>query len=120
MSQKNALWPKKLKSVDATAIAVDTWTVFEDADGVQVLDSPIAYLRIVNDSAADIFISFNGGTSTHDYIEAGGKLEIYAQISGSPGIYVAQFPADALVAIQGPVQQDGVIYLSAYRNLRSF
>jgi len=111
MTKKNAIYPLVLTSVDATAIAIDTWTYF-DAEGIE---GSCFLLRITNDSDADVFISYNGD-DRHEFIAAGDTIDMNFQTNSSPSGHVSKVAKWTRLSVQGTAAQAGDVYLSGYYN----
>jgi len=111
MTQKNMVEPLVLTSVDATAIEIDTWTVF-DEDGIE---GACFFLRITNDSDADVFISYDG-VDRHEYIAAGDTIDVNFQTNSSPSGKVSKVSMWTKIYVQGTAAQAGNVYLAGYYN----
>ena len=111
MAQRNSVSALGLTSVDGTAITIGTWTAF-DADGIE---GSCFYIRINNDSDADVFISFDGATR-HEFVAAGDKLDLSFQSNSAPSGYVSILKKWTKLYVQGNAAQAGEIYLSGYYN----
>ena len=106
---KDFITPIELQTVDATAIAIDTWTAF-DADGIE---GACFLITINNDSDADVFISYDG-VVRHEFIAAGDRLSLNFQTNSSPSGYVAKLARWKKLYVQGTAAQAGNVYLSGY------
>ena len=108
---KNWVYPLVLTSVDAAGIAIDTWTAF-NAEGIE---EAAFLLRITNDNNNDVYISYNG-VDRHEYIEAGGSIDMNFQTNSSPAGYVSKVKKGTVLYVQGVASQGDTVYLSGYYN----
>lgn len=109
MSQKNNVIPLILSSLDATKIGAGTWSTFDPLTGA------CFWLRIINNSDTDVFISYNG-SDRHEYIKAGDSIECNFQTNSSPSNKVAKVKKGTIIYVQGSPAQGGDIYLAGYYN----
>jgi len=73
---------------------------------------PINWIRIVNESKADLLISYDGSTD-NDIVLTKTQYIIYPQPSAVPNNKVALFPANTIIYGQA-TSDTGYIYLIAY------
>ena len=112
MSQTNRIASLILTSIDATTIAIDTWTPF-DIDG---LENPCVFLCVTNMCSHNVFISYDG-VNRHEIVTPWDKVVINFQTNSSPGGYVSKVKKNNVLYIQGTAdQKGGDIYLSGYYN----
>ena len=108
---RDYITPLELQTVDATTIAIGTWTAF-DAEGVEGV---CFLITINNDSDADVFISYDGATR-HEFVAAGDRLTINFQTNASILGEIAKLRKWTKLYVQGTAAQAGNIYLSGYYN----
>jgi hypothetical protein len=73
-------------------------------------------IRIINDSDADVFISYDGVNDT-DLVRPGDIIQLNAQTNSQPGNHVCLFAKGSIVYVSGPVVGVGAIYLAAYSQI---
>lgn len=75
------------------------------------LEWPCSMLKIVNDSYAQIFVSYDG-TTDHDYVGANGTMDLLFQLNSQPNGHVSKASTGLIVYIRGSVPKfGGWIYL---------
>ena len=115
--QTNRIAPLILSSVDATTIAIDTWTTFSvggaPAGGII---APIFMLRITNRCNSNVFISFNG-VDRHICVLDWKNVTLYFQTNNTPTGNVSKIMTGTTFYVQGETdQQGGDIYITGYYN----
>jgi len=108
---KNYVYPLVLTSVDAAGIAIDTWTAF-DVDGIE---EAVFLMRITNDNANDVYISYNG-VDRHKFIGAGDSVDMNFQTNSSPSGDVSKVKKGTVLYVQGVASQGDTVYLAGYYN----
>ena len=108
MNVKDILLPFEMTEFDAADLGA-AFQVISDTG----FPEPCVYLRLINNSDADITISFDGVTN-HDFVQSENRLEIYTQISSLPQNRVSVFQKGTKIYVSGPQQSKGTIYLCGY------
>jgi hypothetical protein len=101
-----------VKAIPLTVLNTNTLT------GVYVLLSaglpqPCFYLRIYNASTVGLTISYDNGTTDHDFIPPATTIAINAQTNSQPNNQVALFAKGQSIFIKGTVGV-GSVYLTGY------
>jgi len=113
MAMSNRVYPIELQSVDAHDVTLITWTPFT----IPPIEDACFFLRITNDTAGEMFISFNG-VDRHEFILPYSSIEINFQTNASPSNYVSKLKSFSELYVQG-LAKDGDIYLAGYYNDRT-
>lgn len=103
-------------------VFANTFTYFDatllDAD-YQIVDpgipEPIYYMKIINTSTVNVFISYNGHYP-QDMVLAGSSIEIYLQTNKRPKSHTALFERGrkVYVAMETNPGKSGYIYVISY------
>jgi len=107
MAAKNSVLPIGLTTFDSSGL-----TGAYQAINAAGLPNPCFFIRIVNDSDADVTLSYDG-TNNHDFLAAGQVLEINAQSNHRQSTGAANFAQGTRVSVTGSAGT-GLIYLSGY------
>jgi len=83
------------------------------------LQEPAYRIRILNNTGSLAAISFDGGTTDHDFIPAGGVLDLFAPALALPATRQPNFPQGMPISIVLPDTAIGGVILSAYTYYRS-
>ncbi len=111
MGVTNAIFPIPLTSFDTTALN----TTFKAINSTGTTE-PCFLIRIVNDSDADITISYDG-SNDHDFLRTGKTLQLPLQTNAQPNNMMAKLRRGTTVWIKGSGQAgfaSGLVYLSGY------
>ena len=106
----------KVNSVKAIPMAsfdtADLTTAYQVIDAAG-LDAACFLLRINNASGSPILVSYDG-TTDHDYVKNGEKLQVPFQINSNTASSVANMANRTKVYVKGAGAGQGLIYLSGY------
>ena len=109
MSVKNTI-----KAINASSVAAATFTgAFQLLTPAFGLPHPCSWLRIINNSSKDLFVSYDG-INIHDFIDAGGEWMLMTQINAQPGSGIALMPKGQLIYILADAPGTGDVYLTGY------
>jgi len=108
---KNCIIPLLLTSVDATTIDAGAWTAI-NPNGTE---EACFLIRIVNECASSILISFDG-VNSHDFIPNNETVNYNFQTNSSPNNFSSLLKKGTVVYVKGAAAQDGDIYLAGYYN----
>ena len=107
MAVKNNVLPVTLTSFNSTGLS-GSYQAINSAGFSQ----PCFLIRVINDSDADITVSFDGSVN-HDFVQAGTTLEINAQSNHQKSDGIANFAKGTQVSVIGSMGT-GLIYLAGY------
>ena len=103
--QKNRLLPIGITSFDTASLAVGYLPI-----NPLGIDEPCCILRIINNSTADVTVSFDG-VNNNDVVVSGDTLQLYAPIL----VYDrADFKKGTVIYLKGAGVGVGYVYLSGY------
>lgn len=105
---KNFIVPIPLTSVTSSSINNTTYTAINDAG----LPHACSIVRIINASSTAVQISYNG-TTDHDYVAAGGTIQLDLQTNRQPNGQVALLRAGTVIYVKGTAGT-GFLGLAAY------
>lgn len=107
MNAKNAV-----KAITIATIDVSTFTGVDDFLAINAagLTEACYYIRLINNSDTDAFISYDG-TNANDFVTDGGKIDIYGSIAST---YRSNFAKGTVVYAAGAQQGTGTLYLVGY------
>lgn len=108
MAVKNSVAALTLASFDSAHLT-DSYQTFT------TLAEPCFLIRINNTSDVGVIISFNGGVSASEVVEAGDFLDLNFQTNAQPNNYIAKMAAGTVISITELTDAGtGLIYLSGY------
>ena len=105
MAYKNIVQAIPLASVASTALG--TYAL------IATLPNACFLLRIVNNSDADVTVSYDG-SHDNDFVPHGTQLNVNAQTNSSPQNHQALFPQGFKVYLKGTAGMSGSVYICAY------
>lgn len=108
MAKVNSVKAIPMASFNTTALTTSYKVI--DAAG---LDEACFLLRINNTSDTSILVSYDG-TTDHDYVKTGEKLQVPFQINSNTASSVANMAKGTRVYVKGSGAGTGLIYLSGY------
>jgi hypothetical protein len=82
-------------------------------NGPDGLPSECFFLGIINDSGADITLSFDG-IIDHEYLPAGYNTYMPAQMNSQPNAQVALFPKRLKIYVKSAAAAAGTLAISGY------
>lgn len=106
MALKNVIRAVPLSVIDTASFGAG-YIAFD------ALPAACTLIRIINDSDVGVTISYDGGTTEHDYVIAGKTAELDFQANNGPGNYPAGFPQGLIISANGDAGT-GDVYLAAY------
>lgn len=109
---KDILLPIALKTFDVSGLSGGF-----DAIDPQGLEEACVFIRITNNSDADLEISYNGDTA-HDFVAANSTIRVDAQQYRQPHSYRCLLREDTIVYIRGTAGT-GTCYVAGYYQPRS-
>lgn len=113
MAVRNSVYAIPALDVDSSTFA----GAYVPLTAVTGLPQACFLIRIINNSSVGVGVSYDG-LVTHDFIPAGGFLEVNAQANGQPNSITSQFAAGFTVYLFGAAGV-GLIYLAGYYNPKS-
>jgi hypothetical protein len=109
MAVKNTVHALNVAAVDAA-----TFTgAFQPITLPAGLAHPCFWIRIINNSSKDIFISYDGH-NVHDFLGSERDLMLMTQANSQPGSGIALMPKGQMIYILGDVGGTGDVYLTGY------
>lgn len=106
MALKNVIKAAPLSVIDTSTFGAG----YVDFDA---LPAACVLVRIINESNVGVTISYDGGTTDHDYVIAGTTAQLDFQSNSSPGNYPAGLTQGLVISATGEAGM-GDVYLAAY------
>lgn len=98
----------ELQAIDTAGLAIGVWTSFTSIEG------SLVSINIMNESDADVYVSFNGST-THKLVPAGKTFTDNYQANATPTNGILKLRKATVVSIRG-IAGTGDIILTGYFN----
>lgn len=111
MAVKNNVLPIPATSVDSATFGA-AYVLLSATAGIPF---PLFLVRIFNNSNVNVLISYDG-TNTHDFVTAGGVLELNFQTNSQPNTMIAKLAAGTKIYAKATTGGAGVglVYLAGY------
>jgi len=104
----------QLKPIPLTSINATTFDGTYKVINTNGLDKACSIIRIINDSAVDVTVSYDGSTD-HDYIPTAKELQLPAQANAQPNNYASLMPLGTKIYVKAATST-GLVYLAGYYN----
>jgi hypothetical protein len=101
-----------VKAITMTALDTATLASAYKAINSAGLSESCILLHITNDSDTDLTVSYDG-TTAHDYVRAGTRMDLNLQTNALPNGKVSQFAKGTVVYVKSAAGT-GSVYLSGY------
>jgi hypothetical protein len=110
---KNSIQAIALQDVNSNLFGVGPYAELTPLGG---LGHPCFYIRILNDSNQDIYVSYDGGVTNNDIVLQAEELILSFQNQAQPNNYTCLFPSNFKVWVESVSGNagNGFVYLSAY------
>ena len=108
MTVRNSVYALEYYTIDTAGLAAGVWSPV-NAPGFEY---PVFLLRLVNDSAVDVFVSYNG-TTFNDFVPANESVQLSFQTNAQPTNFAALMAKNTIVYVSGNAGV-GTFYVIGY------